>query len=773
MSGAAYPIGDGAQRGELDAALRRALARLGPLRGLLVELPLFAALAGFGMALWGRLVDPSASAEQAQALAVVCAGCVLLRSLVLVRPGGLRTTLALAIALASLFGALLAAGLPAHLLEPANWGELRDRIQTGMGGIESADLPYAGTDPWIRLTLVLGAPALVALAGTFAFWPATKRRELGRTIALGLLLIAYGVGSTLDNPGAEAFWGLVLLLLSVGWLWIPRLERGRRARALAVTAGAGLLALPFVGILNAPPLWDYENWSWFGAQRTISFQWDHDYGPLDWPRDGTTVMTVQSSVPLYWKASVLDRFDGYGWQRAVPGDAAAAAELSARSSTPGGALTRRHPGWVADATFELRALSSSFVIGTGITQSIDGVDGALAAPDGTLTHVGPPLERGDTYSVVAYVPQPTADQMREAPVATSQNRFGGSTLLTVPSDGRTTSGSVGQPAVSMPMWGSSDPAVTAQVLDSPYADTYRLARRWTAGARTPYDAVRSIELHLRSDYSYRPTVPQHTYPLPAFLFTDKAGYCQQFAGTMGLMLRMLGIPTRVVSGFAPGSGDRTTGVFQVHDFDAHAWVEVYFRGIGWVTFDPTPSAAPAESQRFIGGDSATEFRGPAPNPIHPDATGNGVGPQPTQTTAPAPGPAGSSPWGTVALIAAAVLALAGAAFAVIAWRRRSSMVAGERVSEQVDELRRALERVGWRLGPRTTLMSIEHRATGTARAAVRRYAAALREHRYGARAAEPPGPAERRAVRRSLAGAGLRGRLRALRSIPPGGPPAS
>ena len=69
---------------------------------------------------------------------------------------------------------------------------------------------------------------------------------------------------------------------------------------------------------------------------------------------------------------------------------------------------------------------------------------------------------------------------------------------------------------------------------------------------------------------------------------------------MGLMLRMVGIPSRVVSGFAPGTLDPATDTYEVHDTDAHSWVEVYFRGIGWVTFDPTPNAAPAQSQRVLG-----------------------------------------------------------------------------------------------------------------------------------------------------------------------------
>ena len=767
MSGATAAAGvASAPAGSAPRAARAAAAAAAerPLP-LLVELPLFAALAAFGMAQWARLVEPSAAGRLALALAVVCLGSVALRLIARRRRGALRTMLALTAAVATGACALLAAGLPAHLLEPAHWDELREQIRSGMGGIEQAQLPYTGSDPWIRLTLTLGAPALVALAGVLAFWPARRRAAL-RAAALGVLLTAYGIAATLDNPGAEALWGLVLLLLSVTWLWVARLEPGRRATATAVALGAGVLALPLAARLNGPAWWDYETWSWFGAERTVRFQWDHDYGPLDWPRDGTTLMTVETDTPLYWKASVLDRFDGYAWERATPGDPAAFGELNARGAVSGDGLEQRHPGWITDASFELRALTSDLVIGAGTTEEVNGIEGTLASPDGTLTRVGEPLERGDQYSIVSYVPQPTPGQLRRAPVADSARRFGGSTLLGVPP---ATLGAPTEQPVSMPLWGEPDSEATARLLDSPYAETYRLALEWTAGARTPYDAIRSIEGNLRRDYAYTPSVPEHTYPLSSFLFTDGAGYCQQFAGTMALMLRMVGIPSRVVSGFAPGSLDETTGVYEVHDFDAHSWVEVYFRGIGWVTFDPTPGAAPAESQR-LGGEFATAFRGPAPNPVREQVAVDGRGGDQQADNPAAVGEGGGGPWAVIGAGALLLLGIVAVGGGMVAWRRRRRLLAGDQVEAQIAELRAALESLGWKLGPRTTLLAIERRSTGAARAGIRRYAASLREHRYGAAPGSPPGPTERRALRRALASGGLVGRLRALTAIPPGGP---
>jgi hypothetical protein len=75
-----------------------------------------------------------------------------------------------------------------------------------------------------------------------------------------------------------------------------------------------------------------------------------------------------------------------------------------------------------------------------------------------------------------------------------------------------------------------------------------------------------------------------------FVVQTRAGYCQYFAGAMALMLRYLGVPARVAVGFSSGTYDRRRGVWTVTDHDAHAWVEAWFRGYGWLPFDPTPPA---------------------------------------------------------------------------------------------------------------------------------------------------------------------------------------
>src|SRR2546425_804722 len=112
-----------------------------------------------------------------------------------------------------------------------------------------------------------------------------------------------------------------------------------------------------------------------------------------------------------------------------------------------------------------------------------------------------------------------------------------------------------------------------------------------AGAQNPYDAASAIESYLRGDtFSYTldpPRPPTGEDPLAYFLFNSHKGYCEFFATAMGDMLRTLGIPTRLVSGYGPGSYDTSINSFVVRSEDAHTWVEVYFPKYGWIEFEPT------------------------------------------------------------------------------------------------------------------------------------------------------------------------------------------
>jgi transglutaminase-like putative cysteine protease len=112
-----------------------------------------------------------------------------------------------------------------------------------------------------------------------------------------------------------------------------------------------------------------------------------------------------------------------------------------------------------------------------------------------------------------------------------------------------------------------------------------------AGAQNEYDAAVAIETYLRSNvFTYTlepPRAPAGVDPLDYFLFTSHSGYCEFFATAMGDMLRSLGIPTRLVSGFGPGTYDAGVSAYIVRSEDAHSWVEAYFPTYGWIQFEPT------------------------------------------------------------------------------------------------------------------------------------------------------------------------------------------
>jgi transglutaminase-like putative cysteine protease len=117
-----------------------------------------------------------------------------------------------------------------------------------------------------------------------------------------------------------------------------------------------------------------------------------------------------------------------------------------------------------------------------------------------------------------------------------------------------------------------------------------LARRAAAGADNPYDKSLAIENYLRTKFAYTLNLAGKpgADPLAHFLFVTKAGHCEYFASAMAVMLRSLGIPSREVNGFLPGEYNDVAGDYIVRASDAHSWVEAYFPGIGWLTFDPTP-----------------------------------------------------------------------------------------------------------------------------------------------------------------------------------------
>jgi len=118
-----------------------------------------------------------------------------------------------------------------------------------------------------------------------------------------------------------------------------------------------------------------------------------------------------------------------------------------------------------------------------------------------------------------------------------------------------------------------------------------LAQEITAHVSDPYEKASALEGYLRSHFGYTlqlpSSVPQD--PIADFLFARRQGHCEYFASAMAVMLRSIGIPSRLVNGFSGGEFNDLTSQYVIRASEAHSWVEAHIPGQGWVEFDPTPA----------------------------------------------------------------------------------------------------------------------------------------------------------------------------------------
>jgi transglutaminase-like putative cysteine protease len=119
-----------------------------------------------------------------------------------------------------------------------------------------------------------------------------------------------------------------------------------------------------------------------------------------------------------------------------------------------------------------------------------------------------------------------------------------------------------------------------------------LAGRLAAGLETPRQKIDRTVNYVAAacHYSLEPGAFHTRQPLAEFLFEKKRGYCEYFASSAALLLRLQGVPARYVTGFGVGEGNRAGGHYVVRESDAHAWIEAYVPERGWVEADPTPAA---------------------------------------------------------------------------------------------------------------------------------------------------------------------------------------
>jgi transglutaminase-like putative cysteine protease len=751
-------VSTGAQVAVLDArGVRRTRERseLLPVERPRIRLVAFGGLALYGALRWGTLLSPAPTWRMLGlfAVAALIAGAgPALRSHS--RP---LAILAAAIAIIAIFPL---AGIPLSWVRHVRIAVTADHISQGLSALPRALVPYNGINEGVRLVIVLGAGVLLidaALMVAFAPRPIGELRRAGAALPLVVLAV---VPSTLSRPSLAYLHGLILFALLAAFVWGERVPRYDvpLAVGIAVLAGAA-------GMIAAPALDEHTPWLNYEALagtltlgHVESFDWSQRYGPINWPRTGREVLEVQARRADYWKAQDLDLFNGTGWTQGYVQPA------SQQPPAPDPSIV---PQWTQTITVSLRSMRTSDVIGAGFAARPDHLQNQVTGGYSPGTWItGADLQPGDSYTISTYSPRPTPAQLGADVSTPPDELLGGYRSMLLPAG----TGSFAPPEVRFPPFHSGLVAQSISgiyggdgnqlVRHSPYARAYALAERLARHSSTPYGFVRSVMRYLARGYTYSENPPPSTFPLETFLFNDKVGYCQQFAGAMALLLRMGGVPARVAAGFTSGSLDRGTNRYVVTDVDAHAWVEAWFPHYGWVRFDPTPGAAPAR-----GGHTSLlpALKGPATGatPVAPVRK-----PDPTPVTRPTNArthSGGTSGWLIAPLIAVplAVLALALRATA----RRREP-----RAEELVTELERALARSGRPAASGVTLAALEHRYRDSPGAVG--YIRAIRTMRFGG-GSRLPTKAQRNALRAQLcAGLGLTGRLRALWALPPRWTPA-
>lgn len=470
--------------------------------------------------------------------------------------GAMRVRVAMAVVILWLPGSILAAGLPVGVIAPAALDTTSVALHDGLAALPTIDARTPVIQAWALAGVLLIAGTGFGLAGILwrggAWW-----RTLG---GFAFLLVPLGAAiATQQTP--DASWIGALVLVAV----VLRIAHGRLIPIVATASMVGAIAL-FGAQVAAPR----AGWQPFGHQKLAQFHeldTAQTYGPLGDRRTGAVMLDVTARRPALWRMQVLEAFDNVRWL--VSREETHLPEPAARTSR---------------IRVEVRGLRNRSIVSPGRITGVVGTGGTLPEPGDARALLAEPHE-GNTYAVEAATIHTTAARLATIPIPKG------------PQYEPLTQLGLGRPPKYIP-----EPlARLAKRMPAPLLGTYwghlfRLSWKLSRGVESELTVVRRVEDYLLDGNRYHYTTEVGApgrEPLLEFLFHTHAGYCQHFAGAAALLLRVAGVPTRVVVGFATGEpiGHDT---YAVRDEDAHAWIEVYFPGVGWVPFNPTPSAAPAD-----------------------------------------------------------------------------------------------------------------------------------------------------------------------------------
>jgi transglutaminase-like putative cysteine protease len=281
------------------------------------------------------------------------------------------------------------------------------------------------------------------------------------------------------------------------------------------------------------------------------------------------VMRIRSPQAALWRGQAYDAYDGTTWTASDTGTVDVGQDFEQSFQIPSGPSdvpTRR-----IVTTFYVQSNQPNIVFAAYVPEQVYFPAPVLTVDRFDSIHSPILLDPGLIYSVVSTVPITTPSVLRATPAT----------------------------------WGKAERNQYTQLpADLPERDI-ALAKRITASAPTTYGKVMAVQDWLHRNTRYNLDIPRDPPGVDAvdeFLFVRRQGFCEHIASAMAVLLRAVGIPTRLVTGFGPGERNPFTGYYDVRQSDAHAWVEVLYPRVGWVQYDPTfgvPPAAPGLGGRFI------------------------------------------------------------------------------------------------------------------------------------------------------------------------------
>jgi len=468
-----------------------------------------------------------------------------------------------------------------HAIYPARVSQLvvnglRDWFGTHTP-IDAGRFPGANHD--LRLAFFAAACAII--------WLIVRR---GAALpAIGVAFALFAMPSTVLTLHADAFRAGVFLLLALLTLVVTSERSGRPLAGDAQVVGlsvavvlAGLVVGTAPGVTKSAFL-SWQSWNPLahdGPQVSVDYMWNQNYAPLHWPKKRTQVLEISSKKEMYWKAATLDTFLIDHWQFSSQGQVVGTSNGGTLSEPLNELPPRaRFAPKLDTVNVKVLGLADDHMVGAAqpVRWSIPNGIQSLLDVTGTVTTLAD-LPRHTQYSVSVYDPTPTTGQLTNDkggfPRAIRDGIVVGN--MTIPLYPKAL------PKGMHPL-SSAFMRASNQAWANSHADTPGI---------TEYEATVALEHYFRSKPFHYTLTPHLTGKVPAladFMMFTHSGYCQMFSGAMALVLRLHGIPARVAVGFTPGKL-QSADTYLVNDRDAHAWVEVYFPGYGWIPFEPTPGS---------------------------------------------------------------------------------------------------------------------------------------------------------------------------------------